>query len=138
MRRVEFAAKWFVCWLALMMVGCAPGVDGMRQAITNCAVTVAAGYKTLGEVDSRVQSRIRIQANTDAAGARVAFEAHTKRYDIAAKALDAATAAVGTANAAIPLVERGLTKDKNAAGWIADLIAVGLRVTAALTQLGAL
>lgn len=122
----------------LFMSACAPGVDGMRQAITNTAVTVAAGYKTLGQVDAQVQTRIRVQAKGDPRAADAALTEHLKRYDIAAKALDAASAAIQTANEAIPLVERGKAKDKNAAGWIADLIAVGLRVAAALKDLGVL
>jgi hypothetical protein len=135
---VRYGAAWLICALALAMVACAPGVDGMRQSIANTAVAVAAGYKTLGEVDGQVQARIRIQAKVDPKAADAALAEHLKRYDIAARALDAATDAVGVANASVPLVERGLAKDKNAAAWIADLIAVGLRVAAALKELGAL
>ena len=122
----------------LTWAGCAPGVDGMRQAITNTAVTVAAGYKTLGAVDLQVQTRIRLQAKSDPKAATAALDEHIRRYDIAAKALDAAAAAVSTANAAVPLVEKGAAKEKNAGAWIADLIAVGLRVAAALKDLGVL
>lgn len=138
MKRAEFAVKWAICWLALAMVGCAPGVDGMRQSLTNTATIVASGYRTLGEVDGQVQARIRIQAKVDARAAQAALDEHLRRYAIAAKALDAAALVVETADASIPLVERGLAKDKNAAGWIADLIAAGLRVGAALKELGVL
>lgn len=138
MRRFEFAFKWAVCWLALALVGCAPGVDGMRQTITNTATVVAAGYRTLGEVDAQVQTRIRAQAKLDKAGAQAALDSHLKRYDIAARALDAAAALVETANLSVPLVERGKAGDKDAAAWIADLIAVALRVSQALKELGVL
>lgn len=138
MKRLVFAWKWFVCWLALALAGCAPGADGMRQAVTNTATVVATGYRTLGQVDAQVQARIRVQAKADAKAAQAALDEHLKRYDIAAKALDAASALVETANQSVPLVERGIAKDKDAAAWIADLIAVGLRVTASLNELGVL
>ncbi len=136
MKTLKFVLAWTVCATALLLVGCAPGVDGMRQAVANTAVTVAAGYRTLGTIDEQVQARIRVQLKSDPKAASIALDEHLARRDIARKALDAGAALVETANAAIPLVERGIAKDKSAGAWIADLVSVGLTVAAALQKMG--
>lgn len=137
MSAVRLAGAWLVCWVALCMVACAPGVNGFRQSIAETATVIASGYKTLGVADTQVQARIRVQANRDPAGASAALNEHLKRYDIAKKALDAGVVAVEAANASAPLVERGIAKSKDVAAWVADLVAVGLAVAAALKDVGA-
>lgn len=137
MRAVRFAAAWLICWTALAMVACAPGVSGFRQSVAETATVVASGYKALGVADAQVQARIRVQAKSDPVFARVALDEHLKRYNIAAKALDAGVVAVEAANASAPLVERGIAKDKDVAAWVADLVTVGLAVAAALKDIGA-
>lgn len=136
MRRLEYALKWMVCALALSLVACASAGNAMRQAVADTAVTVAAGYRSLGVVDKVAQDRIRVVAKTDPATADEQLTAHLKRYDVARKALDAAAAAVVSANAAIPLVDKGVAKEKSPAAWIADLVALGLTVMQSLQQLG--
>jgi hypothetical protein len=137
-RPLRLAAAWFVCALALCMVACAPGVNGFRQAVAETATIVASGYKTLGATDAQVQARIRLQAKSDPEAAQAALDEHLRRYAIAAKALDAGVVAVEAANASAPLVARGIAKSGDIAAWIADLVAVGLSVAAALKDVGVL
>ncbi len=138
MRPIKFAAAWLICAAALLLVGCAPGINGMRQTIANTATIIASGYKALGQVDAQAQARVRVTAQTDARQAGMLLAEHLKRYDITSKALDGATVVVEAANASLPLVERGVAGSKDAGAWIADLVAAGVKVAAALKEAGAL
>ena len=140
MRRIIHGAAWVIAYLtvtlALAMAGCASAGDVMRQAVADTAITVAVGYRTLGTVDKSVQEKIQALAPTDPHKADEALTAHLAKYKVARKVLDAAAALVETANATIPLIDKGLAKEKSPASWVADLIAVGLTVTSALATLG--
>ena len=138
MNRVKHAAAVVVYALALSLVACAPGIDGVTQALANTASTVAVGYKTLHTVDVAVQGKLREQAKTDPHSAALAMTAYLERYDIARKALDGAAAAIEIVVAAEPGIAKGIAGDKKPADYIADLVSVGLAVTSALAKLGGL
>ncbi len=123
-------------YLCLAAAGCAPGINGMNQAITNTASVITIGYQTLGKVDAAVQMKIREQAKSDFNSASLALAEHLKRYEVAHKALDNAAAVVQIAVASVPMVKDGLSKNKNPASYIADLASVALAVTSALAQMG--
>lgn len=124
--------------LVLALSACAPGIDGLNQALANTASVIAVGYKTLRKVDVAVQDKIREQNKTDPRAAALALTAYLERYEVARKTLDAGAALVEVTLAAEPLIAKGLAKNKRPADYIADLIAVGLTVTAALSKLGVL
>jgi len=113
------------------MVGCANPGNAMRQAVASAAVTVAAGYRTLGIVDKTQQDKVRSLAKSDPRQADAMLTTHLQRYDAARKALDVGAALVVTANAAVPLVDKGASP-RPAADWIADLVRVGITIAQAL------
>ena len=136
MRILKRYGAWLLCAAALAMVGCANPGNAMRQAVASAAVTVAAGYRTLGIVDKTQQDKVRSLAKSDPRQADAMLTTHLQRYDVARKALDAAAALVVTANAAVPLVDKGTAGERSVAAWVADLVAVALAVTKALAALG--
>jgi len=121
---------------ALLLNGCAHGIDGVKQTITNVAVADAAGYRTLSTIDKVKQDAIRARAITDAVGAQNELIDHLHKYQIAWKALDDASLVIEGANAALPLLEKGLKAERDPAQWIAALVKAAADVQSALSAFG--
>ncbi len=122
---------------ALLISGCAAGSDGVRQGIANTAVVVAAGYKALDAYDDVKQAGAIARARLgDMDGARAELSAYLPKRATALKTLDSATATVESANAALPLLDKGLAKSADVQDWITKLLTAALEVKDALAGAG--
>lgn len=133
---IRRAGAWFLCWLALAMVGCAPGVDGLKQSISKTSIIVAGGYRARGVYDVKRQIEIRESAISDAKAAASKLAAHLNLNDMATKALNDGADAIDGATKFVKLYDQGAAKSKDIPLWIANLAAAALSVSTALHDMG--
>lgn len=136
MKTIEFALKWCVCALALSLIGCASGADGLKQGISNTSRIVASGYRALGVYDVKRQGEIRANAKNDAKAGAAQLATHLKNFDVATQALNSAADTLDAAIRFEKLYEQGAAKSKEVPMWIANLAAAALSVSNALHTMG--
>ncbi len=119
----------------LLLVGCAPGLDGVRQGLTTAAVATASGYRTLGRIDEAKQAEIRSIAKIDPAKARAALEAHNAKYDLARKVLDVSTEALVVAENNAEEIDHNLRSKAEIPALISTIVKIGLDIKTALNNL---
>ncbi len=122
--------------LTLVAWGCASGTTGIRQAATNIATLDAAGYKALDATDAAKQAAIRDKVLFDRPGAMADFDAWKTQRAHVRTVLNEAQDAVEVAAQLCDDVDAGLKAMPPAAGWLAELIALAAKVSAALMDAG--
>ncbi len=122
-------------FLALMIVGCTPGLDGARQALSAAERVQTQTIHAFEEYDKEHQQALVDAAETAEAGKKALLDYRIKRGKLVQVVLDsAAVTSVGAT--LIPLVERGAKKDKDLTAWLSDLLAAGLKMRQALAAFG--
>ncbi len=136
-----FVSVSLLLWLAsavlfaFAMSGCG-GMITYYRSVSTTAVMGVTGYKALNEVDKQKQTLIVKTAGSDAIKAKAMLDEYLPKYDAARKALDVGATLVQDAQAAAPLVEAGINKDKDIASWVAKLTTAAVEIGASLSALG--
>lgn len=135
--------KWVLflfCAVVLLLVlaglslgGCAPGLDGARQALSAAERVQTQAIYEVEKYDEEHQADIVTAAPTLEEGQKALMAYRTKRGQVVKVILDAA-AVTAVGRTLIPLVERGVKKSADLDGWLSDLLAAGLKIKDALAS----
>lgn len=115
--------------------GCAPGLDGARQALSTAERVQSTSIKALEQYDTDHQMAIVAAAKTQADGEKSLADYRLQRGKVVSAILDAA-AVTQVGVTLIPLVELGQKKSSDLATWLTNLLAAGIKMREALAQFG--
>jgi hypothetical protein len=120
-----------------LLAGCGRLVTNLYKSAGTAAVTAAACYRAVDDADKQREEEIYQAAKAGNVSAAVAkAEDWRPKYATARAVCTGIDVAAQGAMSAIPLVESGLMKEKDAAAWIPKLLALGASVVEALAQFG--
>lgn len=101
MRRIEYAIKLGICWLALLMVGCAAPIVRARQAVTAAAALGTQAGNLFVVADEQQQQAIaaKLAQDHNVAAAETSRDAWRAKQGAAVKALKVYNATVSSLGA---------------------------------------
>lgn len=101
MKRLEYVAKWAVCWLALALAGCAAPIVHARQAVTAASALGTQAGNLFVAVDDQQQQAIarQLQVDRDVAKAEASRDAWRAKQATAVRALKVYNATVSSLGA---------------------------------------
>jgi hypothetical protein len=112
--------------------GCAPGLGGYQQALSNAEHVQSGAISALEQFDAQYQAEVVAKATSEADG-KAKLEVYRAKRNAVIKVVQDAAAVSAVGAALIPLVERGLKKVTDLDAWLSDLLPAVLRVRQAIT-----
>jgi hypothetical protein len=137
-RMVLSVVVLFALLFAILSIsGCGGTMSTFYKSVGAASTLVATGYRLLDQQDAQTQTAIVAQAKTDPVAAQAALTAYLVKYDLARKALTAASATVQDANNAAPVLELATSgQSTSITTWVLKLATLVADVIASLKPLG--
>lgn len=124
---------------ALALPGCAPGVTGSYQTLGNIAKAGETSARTFESFDREHQLAL-VAEGKKAGKTKEQVEADLSEYQKkrgpVTLAFSVLAGLVQSGYALLPLVERGLKKDKDVAAWLSEVLAATGQLEEALARVG--
>jgi hypothetical protein len=128
-----FFAVVLLMVLAVLSAGCAPGLDGARQALSTAERVQTDTIHALETYDAERQENIVKAATTVEDGKRQLLAYRAKR-DAVVNIINDAAAVTAVGETLIPLVQSGVKKQTDLDVWLAELLKVGLSLRQAIAD----